>query len=246
MLPDAVKRLGVLAGRRWPGKHVVHAAAADDRAPLRFGEVDRWPERVGGFEDLAFLFRSSQLDHGIASLRFDEAALLYGLVRSLGRATIAELGRYKGGSTFVMASAMADGSELWSYDIHVHGPGGPPGGDLDSELAAALGRFGIDAGVKLIVADTRTAEQPPAPCDLVFIDGDHSYEGARADFERWRGAVRPGGHLLFHDAVDTGGWGTVHEGVLRLVGEIDRDPGFTRAGGAGTIAHFVRDQASGE
>jgi hypothetical protein len=37
----------------------------------------------------------------------------------------------------------------------------------------------------------------------------------------------------------------VHEGVLRLVAEIDRDPAFTRAAGAGTIAHFVRDHASG-
>ena len=240
MLRDTVNRLGVLAGRRWPGKHVVHAAAADDRAPLRFGEVERWPGSVDGFEDLAFLFRSSQLDHGIVSLRFDEAALLYRLVRSLGQATIAELGRYKGGSTFVMASAMADGSELWSYDIHVDGPGGPQGADLDSELARALARYGIDGGVRLIVADTRTAGQPPQPCDLVFVDGDHSYEGARADYERWRDAVRPGGHMLFHDAVDTGGWGSVYPGVVQLVGEIERESAFARADDAGTIAHFVR------
>ena len=240
MLRDALKRLGVSAGRRWPGKHVVHASAADDRAPLRFGEVVRWPDSLGGFEDLAFLFRSSQLDHGIASLRFDEAAHLYGLVRSFARpVTIAELGRYKGGSTFVMAAAMAEGSELWSYDIHVHGPGGPQGADLDSELAAALERFGIDRGVRLLVADTRTADKPPRPCDLVFVDGDHSYAGARADFERWRGAVAPGGHLLFHDAVDTGGWGTVHPGVVRLVGELEREQGVRREAGAGTIAHLV-------
>jgi predicted O-methyltransferase YrrM len=243
MLRDTVKRLAVRAGRRWPGKHVVHAAAADDRAPLRFGEVEVWPGRIAGFEDLAFLFRSSQLDHGIASLRFDEAALLFRTVRSLGRATIAELGRYKGGSTFVMASAMEPGSQLWSYDLHLHGPDGPRGEDLDRELAGALARFGID-GVQLLVADTRTAAQPPQPCDLVFVDGDHSYEGARADFERWRNAIRPGGHLLFHDAVDTAGWGTVHAGVVQLVAEIEREADFAAADGAGTIAHFVRRVAT--
>jgi len=90
------------------------------------------------------------------------------------------------------------------------------------------------------VADTRTAEQPSTPCDLVFLDGDHSYEGARADLDRWAPALRPGGHLLLHDAVDTGGWGTVHPGVVRLVAELDRDAGFVRGPGAGTIAHFVR------
>jgi predicted O-methyltransferase YrrM len=240
MVRDIVKRVLIQAGRRWPGKHVVHASAADDGAPMRFGELEAWPRRIGGFEDLAFLFRSSQLDHGIASLRFDEAALLYKLIRSLGRATIAELGRYKGGSTFVIASAMEPGSELWSYDLHLHGPEGPRGEDLDRELTEALARFGLDAGVRLLVADTRTADQPAEPCDLIFVDGDHSYDGARADLERWRPALRPGGHLLFHDAVDTGGWGTVHPGVVRLVAELEGDAGFSRAAGAGTIAHFVR------
>jgi predicted O-methyltransferase YrrM len=245
MLRDAAKRLVARAGRTGPGRHVVHAAATTEPVPVRFGEVETWPAAVGGFEDLVFLFRSSQLDHGIASLRFDEAALLYGLVRSLGPATIAELGRYKGGSTFVIAAAMAEGSELWSYDLHLHGPGGPRGEDLDRELGDALGRFGLDGGVRLLVADTRTAEQPPRPCDLVFVDGDHSYEGVRADVERWRGAVRPGGHMLFHDALETGSWDVASAGVARVVAELDRDPGFAREAGAGTIAHFVR-QATDE
>ena len=30
------------------------------------------------------MFTSSQLNHGVASLRFDEGAFLYGLVRGLG------------------------------------------------------------------------------------------------------------------------------------------------------------------
>ncbi|MEM7145841.1 MAG: class I SAM-dependent methyltransferase [Verrucomicrobiota bacterium] len=35
--------------------------------------------------------------------------------------------------------------------------------------------------------------------DLIFIDGDHSYEGARADADRFAHLVRPGGRLLMHD-----------------------------------------------
>ena len=31
--------------------------------------------------------------------------------------------------------------------------------------------------------------------DAVFIDGDHSYDGVRADIEAWWPVVRPGGWL---------------------------------------------------
>jgi predicted O-methyltransferase YrrM len=40
-----------------------------------------------------------------------------------------------------------------------------------------------------------------AEFDLVFIDGDHSYEGAKADLENWGRRVRPGGRVLVHDAI---------------------------------------------
>jgi predicted O-methyltransferase YrrM len=35
--------------------------------------------------------------------------------------------------------------------------------------------------------------------DFLFIDGDHTYEGVRADFEMYSVLVRPGGMLIFHD-----------------------------------------------
>ena len=37
--------------------------------------------------------------------------------------------------------------------------------------------------------------------DVIFIDGDHRYEGVRADWEHWRGSVNPGGIVAFHDIV---------------------------------------------
>ena len=38
-----------------------------------------------------------------------------------------------------------------------------------------------------------------AKLDLLFIDGDHSYEGAAADFKAYRRLVRVGGIIAFHD-----------------------------------------------
>jgi cephalosporin hydroxylase len=40
-----------------------------------------------------------------------------------------------------------------------------------------------------------------ARLDLLFIDGDHSYDGVRSDFEMYRGLVRRGGMIAFHDIV---------------------------------------------
>jgi MMP 1-O-methyltransferase len=243
VLREPVKRSLARLGRTTFGKHAVHAATAADRGSGRFGDA-RWPSEVRGFEDLDFLFTSSQLDHGIASLRFDEGALLFRLVRSLGPATIVELGRFKGGSTFLMAAGMAPGSELWSYDLHLEVPAGTTGEELDRDLQAGLERYGID-GVHVLVADTRTVTPPDRPLDLLFVDADHRYEGARADFDRWGQLLRSGGHLLFHDAVDTGGYGNLYPGITRLVSEIDAEPGFKRMPGAGSIAHFTRQESAG-
>jgi hypothetical protein len=73
------------------------------------------------------------------------------------------------------------------------------------------------------------------------VDGDHSYGGVRGDYEHWGPALRAGGHLLFHDAVQ---WPFLNcePGVARLVEEIERDDStlFSRRDGAGSIAHFVR------
>jgi predicted O-methyltransferase YrrM len=37
--------------------------------------------------------------------------------------------------------------------------------------------------------------------DFLFIDGDHSYSGVKRDYELYRGLVRPGGLIAFHDIV---------------------------------------------
>jgi predicted O-methyltransferase YrrM len=239
-VPASVKDLVRRLGRTTVGKNLVHAAVLRDPSTMRFRNVEQWPAEVRGFEDLAFLFSSNQLNHGVASLQIDEAALLFRLARDAHDGPFVEIGRFKGGSTVVTASALPDGVELWSYDLHVALRPDMPGSELDDELRGALERFGVAEKVHLVVADSRTVDPPSDRIEVLFVDGDHSYEGAKADHERWSQWVRPGGHLLFHDAVDAGGYGNVYPGVARLVGEIDRNPAWARQPGAGSIAHFVR------
>ncbi len=241
MVRDVVKRALGAAGRTAVGKNVVNAAVQADPGRARYESVQRWPDSLDGFEDLTFLFSSNQLNHGIASLQLDEAALLYRLARRVpvGGAAV-EIGRFKGGGTLLLASALPEGAELWSYDLHVALRDDLSGPQLDSELRTALDRYGLSDRVRLVVGDSRTVAPPPRPCALVFVDGDHTYEGARGDYERWAEFVAPGGHLLFHDAVDTGGYGNHYPGIARLVPEVARDDRFERQPDAGSIAHFTR------
>ena len=39
--------------------------------------------------------------------------------------------------------------------------------------------------------------------DLLFIDGDHSYEGVKLDYMKYKELVSPGGYICFHDINDS-------------------------------------------
>jgi predicted O-methyltransferase YrrM len=53
----------------------------------------------------------------------------------------------------------------------------------------------MSAGVRDIIGHNRKI-------DLLFIDGDHSYEGVKKDFDNYADLVRPGGIVAFHDIAE--------------------------------------------
>src|SRR5258708_18728638 len=69
----------------------------------------------------------------------------------------------------------------------------------DDQLTDVLKRFHLD-NVQVLVGDSRSIELETGDVDLVFVDGDHSYEGVKSDFERFGRRVRIGGAGLFDDA----------------------------------------------
>jgi len=58
-------------------------------------------------------------------------------------------------------------------------------------------------------------EKIKKPVRLLFIDGDHSYEGVKKDFELWSGLVIEGGIIGFHDYMSKG-----YPDVTRFVDEL--------------------------
>ena len=218
-------------------KLIVELVTADrERRGTDFADVATWPAALTRFEDLTFLFSSTILAHGVASLRLDEAAYLFRLVQDEQPGVAVEIGRYRGGSTLLLAAALEHGV-LHSYDIATRQ--GRSGAELDHELTAALDRYSLSDRVRLHVEDSHTAAPIEPHIDLLFIDGDHSESGVRKDFERWAPLVAPGGHILFHDAVDAPDFVPPSQPGPRSMTAAIGD-GYERRDGAGSIAHFVR------
>jgi cephalosporin hydroxylase len=69
--------------------------------------------------------------------------------------------------------------------------------------------------------DPEIVEQITGSFDLIVIDGDHSYEGVKADIDNYLPMLRKGGFLVLHDTVFEGpDWG-----VSQMVAELKN--GFT-------------------
>jgi predicted O-methyltransferase YrrM len=178
---------------------------------FKWSELDV-PQEVEGFEDLSFLFWRSPLNRGFIRLDLDEAAALYKVVKNLPHAQGVEIGRMKGGSTLMLASAVGPHGRLLSIDIEPHD---------DQALKNILRQMNLLERVELLIADANQVEHE-SHLDFVFIDGDHSYEGARKDHNKWGAKVRRGGFIIHHDMGNGRPLSSQWESLAKLMSEIKR------------------------
>ena len=150
------------------------------------------------FKQIEFLFENKK--RGIIRMDYEEAQFLYNTVASKENPNCVEIGRYQGGSTILMSSA---GAQLLSVDAHVFKhESGVFGKRLDDYLGIVLHLLGIRNKVDIVVADSQKYITVSLfeTVDILFIDGDHTYEGVKTDYENWIQTVKPGGYVLFHDS----------------------------------------------
>lgn len=193
-----------------------------------------------GFEHLAALYSSTSLDHAVSSMTVRQGAYLFGLIRQMKARKVVEIGRFKGGTTLIMAAALDSKGRLWSIDIGHKESYLNPNRSWDAMLEDALDAYGL-SNVEIIVGDSRTLDLPfSGELDLVMIDGNHSYEGVRSDFERFGSRVRVGGAVLFDDATGDGIFPSHEDTVGRLVEEITAAGEFQLMRTVNRMAHLVR------
>jgi predicted O-methyltransferase YrrM len=125
-------------------------------------------------------------------------------VRRRRPSTVVEIGTYRGGTLWLWSRLADRNAILVSIDM----PGGAFGGGYDEAHVAVLKSFrGRHQRLELIRDDShspRTLDALKAalagrPVDLLFIDGDHTYEGVRKDYEMYASLVGSGGVIAFHD-----------------------------------------------
>ena len=165
----------------------------------------------------------------------------FALVEMMRPESIVELGVYQGLSYCAFCQAVAElqlrgtrcfGIDTWQGDPHV--------GEIDSSMLAELRAHHdplYSAFSQFVQADfdTAAAHVADGAVDLLHIDGDHTYDVVRHDFETWLGKMSDRGVILFHDtAARIPGFG-----VWRLWGELaPRYPSFEfpHAHGLGVLA----------
>jgi glucosyl-dolichyl phosphate glucuronosyltransferase len=131
-----------------------------------------------------------------------ECNLLFQLSKQLSQgAIVVEIGSYIGGSTSCLAVGLAETKNVGKVYA------------VDTWLNDAVSEKQRDTYTEFL-ENTRSlhqwitplrgfskdiAEQFDDSIDLLFVDGDHSYEGVSTDLEAWLPKVKDGGIVVFHD-----------------------------------------------
>ncbi len=134
----------------------------------------------------------------------DMLFFLYGLVRAKRPQIIVEIGSARGRSTCALALACRqnDYGHVFAIDPHDVNPWTEigTGGQTEQFLRSRLRDYRLDEWCDVIVQTSREAARGwSRRIDLLFIDGDHSFEGVQSDFELFQPWLAPDSLVLFHD-----------------------------------------------
>jgi predicted O-methyltransferase YrrM len=174
---------------------------------LFFDHVINRMRRTGPIDDLDVLIKLATRGFWNAITPIQNPREIRALLSVLKKAnprSILEIGTASGGTLFLLTRVAAADARLVSVDL----PGGPGGGGypawkiplfeafpLPGQRLALIRDNSHDLAVRARVADLIGE----TGLDFLLIDGDHSYEGVKSDFEMYGPLVQPPGLIAFHD-----------------------------------------------
>ena len=159
-------------------------------------------------------------------MREQDIPVLTELATSVSEGVILEIGSWQGASSAVIGRAAQVPVyciDMWDLTVDYIKRRPEHKVARNYELFSENTRGLNVTGVKGISAEI--AKVWDKPIGLLFIDGNHSYEECKADYNGFAKHIIPGGYLVFHDYEDK------FPGVQKLVDEIkDGWTGFTVEG----------------
>ena len=161
----------------------------------------------------------------------DELAKL--LEHARAAAVIVEIGTFEGSTAAALAAATP--GEVFSVDIFRAGRLGICYGERIAELTRRRRKL---ANLHLIKGSGHdVARTFDRAVDLVFVDADHSYAGAKQDWDDWTPKLRSGGVIALHDS-RLAPSSRSRLGSMQFYEEARAFPGFEELPGAGSLALF--------
>lgn len=163
----------------------------------------------------------------------DSSYILYGLVKSAKPGVVVEIGSARGRSTCFMGLALKqNGSgKLYAIDPHTKTDWNDEDSiDTYDTLVENIRNLKLQDQVEILrQTSDEAARDWDVPIDILFIDGDHSYDGAKRDWNLFSPFVQQFGCVIFHDTL----WDLKPDpryarpdmGVPRLVEEL-RESGY--------------------
>jgi predicted O-methyltransferase YrrM len=139
-----------------------------------------------------------------------------------GKANLVEIGVAEGGSAAELREAMSPTGTLWLVDpFHLSRIRGLNATKRAAHRVVGNCKNGSVVWIELFSCDAVIGWEQKI--DFVFLDGDHSEEGVRQDWDNWHPFVIPGGVVALHDAaVFPGGWTRQDWGPVKLVDRLFR------------------------
>lgn len=164
-----------------------------------------------------FLQKNSILRKGdkiYTHLTKEEKMLLSKLASNIRDGYALEIGSYLGASAFFIAAGLKGSSKLICIDTWTNIAMSEGMRDTYNEFVENTRdlqeKIIMIRGLSYEVIDK--VKQITKEMDLLFIDGDHSYDGVKKDWDLYFPLVKKGGYVIFHDC----GWA---DGVKRVVEE---------------------------
>jgi predicted O-methyltransferase YrrM len=156
-----------------------------------------------------------------------EAKLLRRL--ATGTQCVVEIGVYEGSSAWVFCDVLTPEAQLHLIDPFTDESGWslrPGWHATPAATRLAVWRRARRSGPNIYWHIARSQdvgrEWSGSPVDLVFIDGDHSPQACREDWDVWHQHVCAGGVIAFHDARLGSPGGTGSPGPTSVVDELFR------------------------
>ena len=135
----------------------------------------------------------------------DSAYLLYGLVKSIKPQVVVEIGSARGRSACFMGMALKENGfgKLFAIDPHTKTDWNDNNSvDTHEVLRDNLKKLHLESIVEVLrETSDLVASRWTLPIDLIFIDGDHSYEGVKRDWTLFMPFVQTFGGVVFHDTL---------------------------------------------